>query len=298
MKIPTRLAAAALGLALLHGPAPAQDGDEPERLDAWPELSRDAERSVALDIDRLRKARTPEMAEFAVEGLVGAGAGTAPKLLKALGAEKKEAAQERLEAVLTRICDERHTRLLAAQFDHDAVAVRRWCLARAAAFPDPGTRDAAAAAFQRLEELSRKKKPRGYDEAEHDAAAMAATAAGSHAALARMHALTLERWGARWQALRAALEGARDAESTAFCAQLLGDEAGRREVVAALNLLSGCGTAKEAVPLVRPYLDHEDNSIRVAAINALRGIVDGEPPIPKLSVFDAIEMASEWKRRV
>ena len=48
---------------------------------------------------------------------------------------------------------------------------------------------------------------------------------------------------------------------------------------------------------LRPLLDDEDNAIRVAAINALRGMVDGEPPIEDLAAFEAIEMAAAWKGR-
>jgi hypothetical protein len=60
-------------------------------------------------------------------------------------------------------------------------------------------------------------------------------------------------------------------------------------------MLAGCGIKPDALPLVRPNLDSTDNSIRVAAINAMRGIVDGEPPIANLPVFEAIELAKKWK---
>ena len=49
---------------------------------------------------------------------------------------------------------------------------------------------------------------------------------------------------------------------------------------------------------IRRFLDHEDNQLRVEAINALRGIVDGEPPFENLLVFDAIEPAGKWKERL
>ena len=47
-----------------------------------------------------------------------------------------------------------------------------------------------------------------------------------------------------------------------------------------------------------PFLDETDNSIRIEAINALRGIVDGDQPIDKLSAFQAIEVANEWKGKL
>jgi len=48
---------------------------------------------------------------------------------------------------------------------------------------------------------------------------------------------------------------------------------------------------------VKRELDSTDNSIRIAAINAMRGIVDGDLPIANLPVFEAIELAKKWKER-
>jgi hypothetical protein len=52
------------------------------------------------------------------------------------------------------------------------------------------------------------------------------------------------------------------------------------------------------MPRVRFFLDDDDNQVRVAAINACRGIVDGAPPEEQLPVFEAIESAKKWKERV
>ena len=97
--------------------------------------------------------------------------------------------------------------------------------------------------------------------------------------------------------IRDSLGAVRGREATDRIAARL-EDADRARTVAVLNLLGGCGERARAVPLVKPYLDSTDNSIRIAAINALRGIVDGEPPLDKLSVFDAIERAKRWKERV
>jgi len=64
-----------------------------------------------------------------------------------------------------------------------------------------------------------------------------------------------------------------------------------------LRMLAGCGDAS-ALPPIRKYLDDDDNQIRVAAINACRGIVDGDPPLEQLPVFEAIETAKKWKDRL
>jgi hypothetical protein len=42
---------------------------------------------------------------------------------------------------------------------------------------------------------------------------------------------------------------------------------------------------------VKPFLDSDDNSLRVAANHAMRGTVEGAPPLGELAVFEAIELA-------
>ena len=55
---------------------------------------------------------------------------------------------------------------------------------------------------------------------------------------------------------------------------------------------------EKTAPVVGLHLDSDDNQVRVAAINALRGIVDGQGPLEELSVFGAIELAKTWRARV
>ncbi len=290
----------ALGaLALLSFAAPAVPAalDDPvERAKAWPELSRDDEETVELDIERVRNAHTPEMAEQGASGIVAVGPGATPYLVPLLGKERDEAALARLLAVVDEITDERHTRLIAAWFDDGSDVVRKWALERAALFPDPGIREAAEKALA-TQALYKEKKSRKYDEDEHFVAALAATSAGSLEGLELIVDVAAEGWGERGKKMHVALTGARGPEATKrVVAKMKG--ADRQHTVAALHVLAACGTKDEAVPAVKPHLDSKDNSIRVAAINALRGIVDGDPPIEKLSVFDAIELAKQWKSRV
>ena len=54
---------------------------------------------------------------------------------------------------------------------------------------------------------------------------------------------------------------------------------------------------KEYAGIVKLSLDAHQHSIKKEAINTLRVIVDGDPPLENLSVFQAIEMAKEWKAR-
>jgi hypothetical protein len=87
----------------------------------------------------------------------------------------------------------------------------------------------------------------------------------------------------------------RGPEATARLAPALEGE--RDGAVAALRLLAGCGAA-DVVGRIRPHLDSTDRGLQLAAINALRGIVDGAPPLATLPVFEMIERAKAWKARL
>ena len=279
------------------GPTEAEPVEEIVRLEEWPALSSDERKTVRTDVERLRKAHTEEMGEQARAALIAAGAAIVPELLPKLGKEKDEDALERMDEVLAAVVGPQHTRLLAKEFSDRSMPVRTWALRAAARFPDPGTREAAEKALAKVEKrLERVEEKTREDAAEHLAASLAATAAGSLEGLSYLHVRARKGWGDLGADMRAALEAVRGPQATTAVAAHLDGE--RIDVVAALNLLSGCGDRETAVPIVKPHLDSSDNSIRIAAINALRGIVDGEPPVDKLPVFEAIELAKRWKARV
>jgi hypothetical protein len=275
--------------------APAGDSaqetktDEIKRLDAWP-APRDS-KQLKVDVARLRKANTEEMGTQAHSALVAEGAAAAPALISALGKERGEAARERIIDVLESITGAAHTRLMAAEFGDKSEVVRIWCLRRVAAFPDPGVRTAAVAALKRAVD---EKKPIAE---ELYAAALCCTSAGDVSGLQRIIDRAEEDWKASGAEIRTALESVRGKEATAVFVPLLSSDQ-RSTKVTGLRLLAGAGEAETSVPLIKPFLDDTDNTLRVAAINALRGIVDGELPIDKLPVFEAIELANEWKKRI
>jgi len=296
---------AVLGMptAALPGLVPVEDArqdppeetpeEEPQRLAAWPESDKELERQITKDLARLRKASTEGMEEGGREGLLAAGDAAGPALLKALGKERDDAARARVAEVLTAVTGWPHTRLFAAEFEDRSEHVRLFALERAAAFPDPEIREAAEAAHAAA------KKRAGTKREVADELYLASLALASAGSLEGFDALVeraLSDWGDSGRALRAATEGLRGPEATTLLAEPL--EGDRKHKVAALRLLAGCGDAETAVPLVRPYLDSTDNSIRVAAINALRGIVDGDLPLERMSVFEAVELAGKWKERL
>ncbi len=269
-------------------------GEEPvvERLEAWPELDKDCRKGLKGEVDRLRKARTESMGASAADNLRACGAGVAPALLTALGKERDEEARARVLDVLASVTGAAHTRLLAAEFDHSSAEVRRFALQRVAGLPDPGVREPAERALAALEERGEK-----ADAKELYLAALCATSAGSMSGFDRVLAAAEKDWRRRGPELRVALlavRGPAASERSLAALEAAGDSSAR--TVAALNVLAACGE-KDAARAVRPRLDSDDNSVRVAAINALRGVVDGDPPLENLPVFEAIEAAKRWKAR-
>ena len=288
----------ALVLCLSGAAAAAQEPAKPaaqaapakiEYLTAWP---KPADKDQLLtDIERLCKARTEEMGKLANDALLADGASAVPFLLERYGREKDEGAHERLRALLIELIKADQTRLLAKSFESKNIHERTMALWRAGLFPDKEIKAPAEAAFARVEKQGDKADPE-----EKYAAALCACASGSIKGLDTLVAQGFKRWDSKGPEMRIALEGVRGAEATAVVGKYL-DNADRKTKVSALRLLGGCGD-KSIVSKIKPMLDESDNSIRVAAINALRGIVDGQLPVEGLSAFEAIEAAKKWKEKI
>lgn len=275
--------------------ASTDKGDEakPKRATEWPEVSKDMAKDLKTELARLRKANTEEMAIGGRVALIEMGALAGPELLKALGKEKSEEARERIVEVLDEITTWEHTRLLAKEFGSRSADVRLLTLRRAAAFPDKGIVKEALAAYAAAEERVDTK-----NEVKHELyyAALAVVSAGDLTGLGVLSKRAENLWGKSGAEIRSAIEAVRGEEATTLLIKQL--ETGERiEKVAALRLLAGCGSPEAGKAAAKSYLDNSDNSLRVAAINAMRGIVDGDLPIDKLSVFEAVGLANEWKTR-
>ena len=52
---------------------------------------------------------------------------------------------------------------------------------------------------------------------------------------------------------------------------------------------------KSALAKAKSFLDSNDNTVRVAAINAVLGIAENKPPVANLSAFEAVELAKKLK---
>jgi hypothetical protein len=105
-----------------------------------------------------------------------------------------------------------------------------------------------------------------------------------------------DQWPARGARVRAAVEKRRSEEATQKILPGL-KATDWQDICAALRLLAGWGVKSSAADVAR-FLDTTDNRVKENCINALRGIVDHEPPIEKLSAFDLAEQANAWKKKL
>ncbi len=285
--------------SLLPQATTATAADDVEHATEWPTGGDEA--AIKRSVAKLRKARNEEMEVGGREEIVAIGAAAAPFLLRSLGKEKSEDARERLTDALDLVTTAEHTRLLAEHFEDKSDALRHYTLRRVAILGDPGLRETAEALLDALEARAADPKARKkVSEVDLDHAALLCVATGSPRGLARVLPLAAPKLWVRWRStLRPVAASARAAGvevGQAIGGALRGAE-GMSERVAALNLLAYAGD-KELTRAVRPSLDAEENNVKIAAINALRMMVDGDPPLDRLSTFDAIERANKWKARL
>lgn len=297
--------AAALLLAGPAAGAPAPQDGAPaaavERATEWPEGP--SEKALTKTIGKLRKAASDEMVAQGFAEVREAGAGAAPGLLAALSKERDDDAADRIREALDLVTSAAHTRLLAAEFDHRADAVWRYSMLRAAELGDPGLREAAEGRWaELLEHEADPKLAKRIPEGRKDHLAVFVLSTGSPLSLEPCLALAAakDKEYRRWERyLTGAASHARAGGAAVgdALAAALTDAKGIPARLACLRLLTWAGT-KDHAKAVAPSLDAPENNIKVAAINALRRMVDGDDPIDKLSAFEAIERANKWKQRL
>jgi len=286
-------------------PKPLGEAAVEERLAAWPTLDAAGRRLVGDAVERLTAARTEGMAESGRADLVALGEGAAPKLLEALGKARDGATRARIVSVLDALSAPRHTALLAAEFDNARPAVRHYCLWRVGVLGDKQLAPAAEAALARAAGRIAKAEAAGTRgeadlvdaKAEQLAAALACAGTGSVAGLEVMLDRAASNWGDFAADGRRALLGVKGPAATAILVPKVRGGSGKPRI-AALWLLAAAGEGPAAIDAAGALLDQDDTPTRVAAINVLRALVDGEAPIDNLSVFEGIELAKRWKERL
>ena len=276
-----------------------KSSDEIERATEWPDAP--GREALTKTLAKIKKATTDEMARQGAEEIKAAGAGAAPALLRALGKERDKDARKRLIAALDSITRPEHTRLLAKEFKSKKEPTQAYVLRRAAELGDAGLKDDAMGLWKGL--VAMRANPRKKDKVDDDherRVAILLMSCGSTESLTLVLELSGSKSFTSWRKhLQAAAECAKTAGPDVgnAIAAAMTKAKGRREQLGTLRLLTYAGS-KEHARSVAPGLDSNDNNVKIAAINALRRLVDGDDPIEKLSTFDAIERANKWKARL
>ena len=103
-------------------------------------------------------------------------------------------------------------------------------------------------------------------------------------------------WAEQADAIRADFAAVERGPMSSKAAQLA-NSGRRKEQLAGLHLFELLGV-KEHAALLLPALGESDTSLRLAAIDACRAAIDGDPPLERPSMTEIIERAEKWKKRI
>lgn len=262
---------------------PAQ---EIELLKSWPEIDPQSRRRVGTLIKRLaepgvseREAAASEKAEAA---LTEYGDEAGPALLGALS-DRRPGRSEALARVLDRALTPRHAALLARFADRRRVAQRRYALRTLARFQDQRMAPVLAAHLE------------DKDPDSAFFAALGLCGVGRFEGLPTVFERCHREWHLWRPLVEECLQDARSVAGSEAALALMSPEDSLSRVTG-LRLLRSLATPESKRDL-QTFLAAEQHAVIKAAINTLRVVVDGDEPIPDLTVFDAVTLAEEWRKR-
>jgi HEAT repeat protein len=249
---------------------------------AWPRLGAGDEDRVKGLIARLGH-KEPEEAARAEAALVETGTAAAPAMITRLS-DGEENHNEVLERILDQVVHKEHVLLLVPYLADRRLSVRRFAAMRIAFYGNADMKPVFLG-------MRKDQEPEIAFMAE-----LALARIGDQTSLPALLSAARESWSEKGAEIRFAARGLKGSKATTFLMEKL-DSRDIRTELSALRLLSVVGT-KECVARIGLLLESTSHLHKKEAINALRGILDGEEPLDDLSVFQAIDMAKEWKERL
>lgn len=290
----TRAMACAVAFSL---PCAAQE-PKPAAEPSWPELAqKDADR-IALLVRKLEIGGETE-SEKARTQLVALGPGVVPHLLRRLALPRQtDAALAATAQALDAVVASEHAPLVAKVTDDRTLPARRWAMRWLMLHVDERWRDVYERHAGPLVD------PKG--DAPKDAtppdpeirfcANLALAALRDTDALARVIEICHTQWQERAEVVGKVLPLARSQEMASWMMrQMRADD--ERSRVTGLRLLRSLAP-KDYAGAIAIHLDAGEASVKREAINALRAVVDGAPPIETMASFTAIEESRKWKERL
>jgi hypothetical protein len=255
--------------------------EPPPKLAEWPPLDAVAKERLLALVGQFRK-QDPQLHADATQQLVAIGAGGAPLLMQQIS-DRAANSNEHLFSVLDRILTAEHTSLLAREIKKPRVELRRWLALRLC-------RAREAELGPVFESLLQDKDERTVFHAQ-----LGLLGLQRPTALAPVIAYTKTRWAELAPVVAEVLAPSRSHAAAAPLFEYL-TTAAPGDQMAGLRLARYL-MVKEQGMLLRRYVESSDHAVKREAINAAR-VVHGEAPIENLSVFQAIEHAQEWLKKL
>lgn len=279
-----RIASLLAMLSCLPFPAMAQkpaEKQEPQKAEAWPTLAEAHREKVLPLLELLKKPGTPQQ-ESAHKQLLAMGAGAVPLILQQIK-DKNDAGNTPFFALLDVLLEKQHAPLMVAEAKKPRVELRRYLTMRLCRFGDASLQPAFAS--------MRKDK----DAATAFYAELGLLGSKQRDALQPVLDYTRTHWSEVGAIVAEALAGARSADCGTWVFEAIG-KAPPVEQMAGLRLLRHL-MVKDQSMLLRSYLESADHTVKREAINTARAL-HGEAPIENLSVFQAIEQAKQWLKKL
>jgi hypothetical protein len=212
------------------------------------------------------------------------GVGITPVLLGAMHDRQKPKIVERLSFFLDQLLKKEHAALLAKEYRPKNKTLSLYLVRKLASFEDK-------ALIPFLKRAQKNSDPQIIQ-----TATLALASLGETSTLPYLAKMARDNWQNENRQIRKAALGLHGDKASDLLVPMLA-KADDDLRIGILRVLAVAGTKKVSSAVSR-YLDSTKHQIRVAAVNALRGIVDGDAPYANLSVFSAIEEVKKWKRRV
>jgi hypothetical protein len=276
-------------LSILLGALPAQQPAKPAGPAAppaakpveWPPLKETDKDKVLAFAGQFRKDNA-QVREDAKTQLLALGAGAAPLLMQQV-TDRADGVNEQLFAVLDAIVTKEHAPLLAREVKKPRPDLRRYLTLRLVRFSDRSL----APVFESLQQ--------DKDEPTAFYARLALFSFGRKEPLPHVLAYTKAHWNEVAPLLADVLAPLRSRELAEAVFEAIA-KAPVPDKMTGLRLLRHLMVKEQGVVL-RAYLEAADHTVKREAVNTARAL-HGEAPIDNLSVFQAIEMAKEWAKKL
>ena len=273
-------------------PAPAQKqapaeqqapGEKGDKLAEWPApKAGERERVLAL-VDQFKKP-DPELHQRAAGQLAELGESTIPLIMQQVSDQATAAAlNQHLFATLDGKLTRRHAALMAREAKKPKLELRRYLTLRMCKLGDPELASQLSATRADKDELTA-----FY-------AALGALSLKQKDALPDVQAYARRNWAAAAPLVAEVLPAARSAECANWVFEHIA-KAPSADQMTGLRLVRYLAVKEQGV-ILRTYLSAADNAVKREAINAAR-VMHGEPPLENLPVFQVIEMAELWKKKI